>query len=312
MRESIAPNAPAVWGDMFVYSQGVRIAFDSPFLDSRSLSKSGFLIYEGEILKSLAVCRTVDGLTPEELRDREKQIGRSVHPGVLRRGRRSVSNLINVVRDAIMNTLSLFIGRMTGKGQMGAAVKGQTGKISEIGSSVLDVMANAYEPLLERHIGKPVILEIRYPEGAPLTSSEFPGYLADYNEKFIALFNPDHKPEEAIEISARETTELTGCTLELAGHAVSVVCTGPDAIVVKRLVLDSEQMDMAAVLLASQRLTFHRHSVERVQMTAARTRRLDLVCPRTRAQVRFTSTTPTPARKAWSGIAPELEVPSDQ
>jgi len=228
----LAPNAPAVWGDMFVYSQGVRIAFDSPFLDSRSLSKSGFLIYEG--------------------------------------------------------------------------------KISEIGSSVLDVMANAYEPLLERHIGKPVILEIRYPEGAPLTSSEFPGYLADYNEKFIALFNLDHKPEEAIEISARETTELAGCTLELAGHAVSIVCTGPDAIVVKCLVWDSEQMDMAAVLLAGQRFTFHRHSVERVQMTAARTRRLDLVCPRTRTQVRFTSATATPIREAWPGIAPALEGPSGQ
>ena len=108
----LAPDAPAVWGDMFVFSQGVQIVFDSPFVNSRDLSKSGFLIYEDEILKAVAICRTVLGLTEQELSEREKQIARSVHPNLWRRIGRSMSNLLNVVRDAIVNTLGLLVGRL--------------------------------------------------------------------------------------------------------------------------------------------------------------------------------------------------------
>ena len=205
----LAPDAPAVWGDMFVFSQGVQIVFDSPFVNSRNLSKSGFLIYEDEILKAVAICRTVLGLTEQELGEREKQIARSVHPNLWRRIGRSMSNLLNVVRDAIVNTLGLLVGRLGGRGQLGAAAKTQTGKISEVGSTLLGVIANAYEPLLERHIGKPVILEILYPAGSPRPSGEFEGYLADYNEKFIACSTRITSPRRALKSRWRKPPNWT-------------------------------------------------------------------------------------------------------
>ena len=306
---------PIIWGDMHVRSQGFEIIFDSPFTNSLDLVKTGALVYDDEAPNAVAICRTIHGLTKEELRDREKQIARGIHPGPLRRLRRAMGNSLNVVRDAIINALGLLIGRFTGTGTgtgMGAAAKTQSGRITEFGGTLLGMVANAYEPLLERHIGKPVILEVLYPKGSPHLSGEFPGYLVEYNQTFIALISPDHVPEEQIDVEVGETTELEGCGIELAEGEVNIVCTGRDAIVVKQLVLDSREMDMAAALLPGQRLTFHRRSVERVRLRAERTRHLDLIVPRSRARVRFSSVPRKAGRKKWSGVAPEVETVSDE
>ena len=296
---------------MHVRSHGFEIIFDSPFVNSRELAKTGCLIYEDEAPNAVAICRTIHGLTKEELRNREKQIARSVHPGLLRRLRRVMANSLNVVRDAIVNALGLVIGRFAGAG-IGSAVKAQSGQVTEFGSTLLGMVANAYEPLLERHIGKPVILEVLYPKDAPFSSGEFPGYLVEYNRTFIALLSPDHASQERIEAEVDETTELEGCTVELTEGHVSVVCTGEDAIVAKQLILDSREMDMAAALLPGQRLTFHRPSVGRVRLSTERTRHLDLVVPRSRARVRFSSIPRKADRKEWSGVAPEIDTPPNE
>ena len=308
-------SGPIIWGDMQVRSHGFEIIFDSPFVNSRELAKTGCLVYEDEAPHALAICRTIHGLTKEELRGREKQIARSVHPGLPRRLRRAMGNLLNVVRDAIINALGLLIGRFAGAG-IGAAAKTQSGRVTEFGGTLLGMVANAYEPLLERHIGKPVILEVLYPKGAPYSSGEFPGYLAEYNQTFIALLSPGHDSEERIEAEVGETTELEGCTVELTEGEASVVCTGADALVVRQLVFLSQQgsrkMDMAAVLLPGQRLSFHRRSVERVRLSAERTRHLDLIVPRSRARVRFSSIPRKAGRGDWSGVAPQVETVSEE
>ena len=51
---------------------------------------------------------------------------------------------------------------------------------------------DAYEPLLERHIGKPVILELLSPGEAGW--SEIPGYLVEYSNQFIAGFSMSEVP----------------------------------------------------------------------------------------------------------------------
>ena len=296
-----------VWGDLHVSSNGLEIRFDSSFVNSRGLTKSGYFLYEDELLASVALCRTVHGLTPAESRDRERQIARTVHPRLYRRVRRSMANLLNMLRDAVVNTLSLFVGRLGGKGGMGGALHSQSDQIKELGGTVLGLVANAYEPLLERYIGKRVVLGLVFAEGAPHTDGEFSGYLVEYNEKFIALFNPAHESEEAIDVLLEETAELSGCRVEISEEQLAVVCTGQAAIVVKHVEIDEEVMDVGAVLLAGQRLSFHRPAVSRVRLVAERTRQVDLICPRTRARVRFSSTGEVARRDGWTGVAPDVE-----
>ena len=104
-----------------------------------------------------------------------------------------------------------------------------------------------------------------------------------------------------------ETTELSGFKVEISEEHLAVVCTGKDAIVVKQMEIDDEVMDVGAVLLAGQRLSFHRSAVSRVRLVAERTRQVDLICPRTRARVRFSSTGGVARRDGWTGVAPDVE-----
>jgi len=307
----LLPSRPVLWGDMFVHSQGAHVVFDSPAGGSGLLAKSGALIYAEELAQVVAVCRTRFGLTREELAERERQLRRRVDPPVWRRAVRAAGNLVNLVRDAIVNTLGLLVGRITGKSPVAAAVKAESGRISKLGGALVDVVANAYEPLLERLIGKPVVLELRMPDGAPVPAMEFGGYLAEYNDRYVAILNPEQELGEVFELETLETVEGHGCRLEAGPETVTVDCTGLEAIVVRKLRAGEAETDVGAVLLPGHRLALRRPGPGLVCIEAFATRSLDLVCPRGRARVRFSGDATRRVRASWKGAAPEVDVSED-
>ena len=302
----LAEGQPALWGDLRVTSQGLEILFDSPYVTGRQLTKTSGLIYADELPQMVALVRTMHGLTPAEQAKHKRQLARSVNPGFGRRTGRRLINLINMVRDAIIQSFKLLVGRLSGKGSLAAAAKGQQARVTEVGTALLTLTENAYEPLLERYIGKPVILRVVTPgEGPP--SAEFPGYLVDYNERYVALFNPEHTPEEQIDIQAEASTEFAGGRLELKPKHVKVVCTGEDALVLRALSMGEDRVDLGIALLPGQSFEIKRPSAGPVRLAAERTRKLDLICPRARARVHYASVGKSPRRAAWSGAAPPAE-----
>ncbi len=307
----LLPGRPALWGDLFVHSQGAHVVFDSPAGGPGLLAKSGALVYAEELAQTVAVCRTRFGLTDDELAAREKQLRRRVAPPLWRRAVRAAGNLVNLVRDAIVNTLGLLVGRITGKSPVAAAVKAQSGRLSELGGSLVDVVANAYEPLLERLIGKPVVLELRLPDGAPVPVMEFGGYLAEYNERFVAILNPEQELGEVFELASTESVEDRGCRLEAGPDTVTVACTGDRAVVVRRIQAGEAEIDVGAVLLPGHRLSLRRPGPGTVRIQAFHTGRLDLVGPRARARVRFSGDAGRRVRRSWKGAAPELDSMED-
>ena len=246
------------------------------------------------------------GLTDEERRGREEQIRRSFHPGVLRRLWRWIRNLTNTLRDAINNTLSMFVGRMTKTGAAGGAIHSQKGRLSEVGSTFIAMAGNAYEPLLERHIGKPVILELLSPGAAAPACSEIPGYLVDYSNEFIAVFSLSHEPLEQMSIAVVETIEQEGVRIEPSASEFVITCTGQDPLVVHKMTSGDQSVDLAVVLMCGKSLHLARGSDEPVSFDIERTRQIDIVCPRSRARIRFGSDTGRTGRKDWHGVAPEM------
>ena len=295
-----------MWGDLYVASSGLELCFDAPHVNRRGLTKTSTLVFKDELAKCLALCRTVHGLTDEERRGREKQIRRSFHPGVLRRLWRWIRNLTNTLRDAINNTLSMFVGRMTKTGAAGGAVHSQKGRLSEVGSTFIAMAGNAYEPLLERHIGKPVILELLSPGEAPPARSEIPGYLVDYSNEFIAVFSLSHEPLEQMSIAVVETIEQEGVRIEPSESEFVITCTGQDPLVVHKMTSGDQSVDLAVVLTCGKSLHLARGSDEPVTFEIERTRQIDIVCRRSRARIRFGSDTDRSGRHGWHGVAPEM------
>ena len=294
-----------MWGDLYVSSSGLELRFDAPHVNRRGLTKTSTLVFKDELAKCLALCRTVHGLTDQEREQREKQIRRSFHPGPLRRLWRWLRNLTNTLRDAINNTLSMFIGRMTKTGATGGTIHSQKGRLSEVGSTFVAMAGNAYEPLLERHIGKPVVLELLSPGEASHASSEIPGYLVDYSNQFIAVFSLTHEPLEQMSIAVVETVDQEGVRIEPSESEFVITCTGQDPLVVHKMTTGEKSVDLAVVLTCGTSLHLARTGDEPVTFEIERTRQIDIVCPRSRARIRFGSDTGRSGRIGWHGVAPE-------
>lgn len=288
-----------LWGALWASSHGLELRYDAPYTTRRGLVKASYLVFPDESAACRALCRVEGGLTEADQAERRRQIERSFAPGLFRRCLRGLRNFVNIIRDALAKTLSLFVGAFAARGGAAQAVGSQSKDIGALGDTLLGTVANAYEPLLERHIGKPVVLE--------LGGSEFPGYLVDYTEQFLAVFNVEHPFEEEFELETSESASRPGLELALEGDRAVISCPGPDALVVDEVESEGHRLDLDVCLLPGSRLDLPHPTRTPLKLKAARTRRIDIVCPRAAGRIRFGSTCRDVEAKDRHGVAPDRD-----
>lgn len=271
----------AIWGDVHVYSQGLEIRFDEGAEPNAATGKSTYLLYEPELANVLAMARYVGELTPDEAALRQKQVVRRSNPGPMRRAWRGIRNFVNTVRDAFSQTLSMVVGQVskTGKSDF---MKSQKGGVEKLGQTLLGTAGNAWEPLLERHIGKPVVVELN---AADKSRIELSGYLAEYSGKYITLFNIEHPVQETIEIEVAGPVERPDLKLEKSEDNLLITNLATVPLVVESLTQPGKTSHVGAVLAkgAFARLPFPPAGAT---LKLLRVSQLDVVCPRTSAAVR--------------------------
>lgn len=185
------------WGDLRVFSQGIEILYDHPFVDVRGRKKTSYLFYQPELeTQVLSILRYHDELTPEEQADRRKQVHKTFNPRPLKRLRRKIRNLINTLRDAFGQAIGAAVGQFQKMNPSNAVITSQGGSVTQIGQTLLGRFANAYEPMLEKYIGQPVIMEVADPLNPNNEFVQYTGYLADYTQQWVAIFNVDHRTAE--------------------------------------------------------------------------------------------------------------------
>src|SRR5437667_5613118 len=195
------------WGTLRVFSSGVEIVFDHPYLDTRGRKKTSFLLYGNEIEPQLlCLLRYHDELSERAKNAREKQVRRTFNPGPLRRLWRGVRNFVNTLRDAFNAAIGAVVTQYS-RVNPTSAVLTQGTQVTQIGQTLLGRFANAYEPLLEQYIGQPVILDVADPINPNNATVEYTGYLADYTQQFIAVFNVEHKCGEVVTVTLPDVGE---------------------------------------------------------------------------------------------------------
>lgn len=303
----ITTNGQTIWGDLKVYSQGLELVFDAPHNNERGLCKESALIYDSELPMCLAICRVIEGQTPKEQALRKKQIKRSFEPGIIRRTWRMTRNLFNTLRDAFGKALSAAIGHLAKVRTQDVILNQQRGSVDQIGQTLLSTMGNAYEPMLEGHIGKPVILELATPNTPDKRPIQIPGYLADYSDRFVAVFNVDHTPVKVVHLNITEPVETPDYKITLDPNHVFVTSTGEDLLIVRSIEMEGQSADLASVLIPGTTLRMNTRGKLPVQLELAITRKVDIVCPRSMGKVKFGSSGNLICRENWKGLAPEEE-----
>lgn len=183
------------WGRFKCFSSGIEIMYDNAYVDTHGRKKTSYMVYQSEIEQQmLSLLRYHDELEPADQRRRLRQIQRTFNPGPMHRFWRQVRNVVNTLKDAfgaaISTTVSQYQSSLAPAGT--ALSPTATGSVTSIGQTLISKFGNAYEPLLEQYIGQPVILEVSDPLNPNNTSQQYVGYLADYTQQFIAIFNAEH------------------------------------------------------------------------------------------------------------------------
>jgi len=283
----LTTQGQVIWGNALVYSKGLELVFDAPYRTQRGIYKTSQLLWEADLANCLALCRADDALTDKEQRKRRRHVRKSFRLGPIRRMRRSLHNIMSTLKDAFSKAMGTVMGQLSkGVAKTNVLVTQKAG-VEQIGQSALTAAGNAYEPMLERHIGKPVILHVATPTGPTQQFIDIPGYLVDYSDKYVAVFNVDHEPIQRDELTVTESIERPGYKIEWTAATVVVTCTGPEILLVKRFKTQHRDATLEIAIINGNSIELGRGGCESVAMVIELTRRIDIVCPRTHGTVYF-------------------------
>jgi len=187
-----------IWGRLKVFSKGLELEFERSAGAEGAApggpAKNSFLLYESEVARILAIRRFADGLPGRDAARRRRQAERLADPTLASRIGRWMRNIVNTFRDAIVQALGMSV-QQAAKARPSPVLATGGGQIAGIGATIVGATANAYEPMLEQYIGKPVILELVNPADAEKRVVEYHGYLGEYSTQFVLLVDARRQAE---------------------------------------------------------------------------------------------------------------------
>ena len=211
-----------VWGRMAVFSNGVELFYEEPHMDDGH-AETSFVLFEGDLNTVQAIYRYHDELGAEHQQTRRAEIDSTYHPGLYRRTARSARNTLNSFRDAFNRSLGVALATAKKTGT-NSVVATSDKELSSIGDTVLGTVAHAFEPILERYIGRRVVVE----ETRDDQIIEHPGILKEYTEKWIELLDGRADKEHVFPLGDAERLRINrnlDFDIDVAGDRVNLTVT---------------------------------------------------------------------------------------
>jgi hypothetical protein len=180
-----------VYGRLQVENTGLELVYPDKYKDKSGHTETSYIIYKSEYPNIQVLIRYHDELSDANKQKRQKELQRTYHPNALRRFSRKIQNFFKTVRDSVMDVVNLLIGQAKRASGVGAVLSSQDKYVSRVKQQLAGSLGTAFEPLLERHIGKKVVLELKKTDKI----FEYPGVLKDYTAEFIEIMDVDYQTQ---------------------------------------------------------------------------------------------------------------------
>ncbi len=178
-----------IWGILNVENTGLEFIYPTKQKDEAGQNKSSYLMYKSEYPNIRALIRFHDELSEEHKKERTKELEKTYHPGPLRRLKRKTLNLLKTVRDSVLEVVNLLITHAKKAAPAGGILTSQDKYVSQMKQDLASSVTTSFEPLLEKYIGRLVVLELLKDDKI----FEYHGILKDYTAQFIAIMDVDYK-----------------------------------------------------------------------------------------------------------------------
>ncbi len=182
----------AIWGRLNVQSTGLEFVYREKHKDEEGHDETSYILYKHEYPNIAALVRYHDQLSETNKKAREKELERTYHPTFLRRLKRKIQNVFKTVRDSVMEVVNLLISQAKKATPAGTMLTSQDKYVSRMKQELMGSVGTSYEPLLEKYIGRKVVLELI--KGDKIF--ERSGVLKDYTAEFIEIMDVDYKAKE--------------------------------------------------------------------------------------------------------------------
>jgi hypothetical protein len=180
-----------VWGNLRVENTGIEFIYKTKHQDADGHIETSYILYKCEYPKIQAILRFLDELSDKNKKHRQKQLAKTYHPQFFSRARRKITNIFKTIRDSLADVVNIFISRVKKTG-LGETLTSQDKYVAQMKQQLMGSVGTSYEPLLERYIGRRVVLEMLKGD----TVIEYSGVLKDYTADFIEIMDVDYKADQ--------------------------------------------------------------------------------------------------------------------
>jgi small nuclear ribonucleoprotein (snRNP)-like protein len=173
-------NGKWIWGRLHVYAKSLELEYEGVHQDKKGHSELSYLLFESHLEQIQIILRPSPKQGSIAFRRWELDLHRIITPSIWFNFRRSCRNVWNTLRDAFAQSVGVVVGQLRAKNP--SAILGTADQqITTTGQKIVAFGSNAYEPILEKYLGKDVVVEIMVGE----QWIEQVGLLEEYSDKFV-------------------------------------------------------------------------------------------------------------------------------
>jgi len=181
-----------IWGRLRVENTGLEFVYSEKHRDRDGHEETSYILYKYEFPNIQAVIRFHDDLSDKNKKAREEELERTYHPEWGRRLKRKTLNVFRTVRDSIVEIVNLLISQAKKATPAGKVLGSQDKYVTQMKQELVGSVGASFEPLLERYIGRKVVLEMI--KGDKIL--EYCGVLKDYTAEFVEIMDINFSVKE--------------------------------------------------------------------------------------------------------------------
>ncbi len=185
-------SGKTIWGQLRVENTGLELIYPKKQKDADGHDEASYILYKYEYPNIGALIRFHDELSQENRKRRQEELKRTYHPTLLRRLKRKILNIFKTLRDSVLEVLNVLMSQAKKATPAGAVLSSQDKYVTQMKQELIGAVGTSFEPLLEKYIGRKVVLELTKADKI----FECCGVLKDYTAEFIEIMDVDYKTQQ--------------------------------------------------------------------------------------------------------------------
>jgi hypothetical protein len=193
-------NGKWVWGTLHVYSKSLEFVYPATHHDSEGHTEVSYIMFEDVLPQIQLIVRPLPPENTEEYHAWRKELDRVIKRTIWLTIRRPFRNIWNTLRDAFSQSIGLVVMQFRARNPVPLMAQADQ-KLTSTGQMLAMYGNNAYEPILEKYLGKSVVTEFLLNE----KWIEQLGTLEEYSDKYLLLRNS--LPHTALPMPSQVSTK---------------------------------------------------------------------------------------------------------